>query len=684
MELESLAHPRPVPRDRSRQEMVEGEETPVDEDDQLLEAALDEALARLATGEALDLECHRRRLSASQWARFAGTARAEEYRWRVQQGGDAAVEPLLEGLDPDAREHFFRTLAYAQLARQVLPHRIEPGMEIRGRWVVLRPLGSGGQAKVYAAWDKEFDLEVALKVFDEPALGKPDAWALAALTESRVLARLRSRNIVRIFDVVREQGLIIVVMDLVRGICLRDALDRLRAEEEAGARPRERTERLRTAIGQKREGEHTDILDRRNWYRTVVRLALAMARTLEQAHANGIAHRDLNPKNIMLVGGGEPVLLDFGLAVRRGFEGPIGWTIPYVAPERIGAQGPGTEPQADVYQLGLVLYELLTLERAFALREGESSTAVLLRVACGDYRMPREACSDVPEALEAICLRALATRPEVRYSSAAELGRDLERWLRGLPPLAAPVRRAARLGMRVRYAATNPAVLGIVVLAAVAIVPPTLAGDEWIPPRVTPIQERLADLEDPSAIIEGEHLVPAGSVLGATVDCPAPAYLYAFELSGKGSIEQLHVFPAADCMVADLSSEAIEGAVRLEPGKHSLWCRQVSSAEEREGLLLVFSRRESPVLEGLRQELVARDERFEPATYGELPALIAGLTNTTKGQSISSLDEKIRRRLHELARKASQQPLQAALDDLWQAMEAHGFTVFPDSSQKDG
>lgn len=652
MRLDST-HPRPSRRDGSRQAENDGAATGARE---RVERLLDEALGRLAAGDALELDDYRGRVAPSEWARFAGTLRAEEYRFRLDQEEDVALEPLLEELDDSGREHFFRTLAVARIARGCLPHRIEPGIEIRGRWLVLRRLGSGGQARVYAAWDKEFELEVALKVFDEPAPVPGEPPGRVALAESRVLAHLRSRNIVRVFDVVREQGLTVVVMGLVRGVSLRDALDRLRAEEASGADPRLRTARLRAAIGAESEGEYADLLREGDWYRAATRIALAMARALAAAHEGDTAHRDLNPKNVMLVGGGEPVLLDFGLAVRRGQQGTRGWTFPYIAPEGLGEREVVNEARADLYQFGLVLYELLTLERAFALREGESRNAVLFRIARGEFTPPRRICPALPEALGAICLHALAADPAARYASAEDLAQDLERFLRGLPPRAAPLRLPARLCMRARHAARNLALLGIAALLAAVTLTAVLAGESWRPPRVHALRER-ADLESSSGspapaepVTSGQSLLRGDWVLGAEVDCPMLSYLYAFRLSGQDTeAERLFVTPTG-CLVAERSHGVVEGTVRLEPGRHTVHCLDLRAAGVRTGLLLVFSPEENAVLEELRRELAAREQRFEPARYGELSGILATLSGSVRGQSVSALDPASLRRLHERAR----------------------------------
>lgn len=645
------------------------------------DAGLDEALEQLAAGEALDLDSLRRRVGVKDWPRFLGILRAEQYRFHLEHDGDVALEPMLEELDDEAREHFFRTLAAARVARGVLPHKLEPGSEVRGRWIVLRRLGSGGQARVYSAYDREFAMEVALKVFDEPPPIAGETIGQVALAESRVLAHLKSRNIVRVFDVVREEGQTIVVMALVRGLVMRDAIERLAREEAQGADMRERVLRLREAIGLPCEGEHADLLAERDWYRVAARIVQVTARALQEAHAGGTVHRDLNPKNVILVGGGEPVLLDFGLAARRGKSETRGWTFPYVAPECLSDERLGleSEAQADLYQVGLILYELLTLRRAFELREGESRNAVLFRVVQGEFVPPRKLVAAVPRALEAIALHALATRPEERYASAGELVEDLERFLRGLPPRHASLRLRSGLGMRARFLMKSPVALGIAALVGALAMPTIFAHDSWRPPRVGVIQEWHGEGIPPSVAREVTDVIVRGDfALGAEVQCLDPVWLYAFRVTGEDPADEgLFVTPMGGFVVE--ADTPFSNGVRLEPGKHTVLCQLLQEAEPREGLLFLFTPEESPVLESLQREVAARESEFyERVRLDDIGRVLGPLADGSRGQGAQTVADLAPEVLERL-RKRVKEPFDShGLRDLWEILGVQEFLfVYP-------
>jgi hypothetical protein len=156
----------------------------------------------------------------------------------------------------------------------------------------------------------------------------------------------------------------------------------------------------------------------------------------------------------MLTGGANPVVLDFGLAgSSEGLHGAVTQglygSVAYLAPEQARSHAVGTDPRTDVYQLGLVLYEMLTLRRAFP---GNAIGDVLERIQHGRFPVPRKVHRLVPRELEAICLRAIELDPARRYQSARELREDLERWLGGHElPLALRAGRLRRTLRRARW-----------------------------------------------------------------------------------------------------------------------------------------------------------------------------------------------------------------------------------------
>jgi hypothetical protein len=195
-----------------------------------------------------------------------------------------------------------------------------------------------------------------------------------------------------------------------------------------------------------------------------------LARAVQVAHDKGIIHRDLKPGNVFLAADDSPKVGDFGLARRR--EGRAGLTQTgavlgtpsYMAPEQARAQK-DVGPAADVYALGAILYECLTGRPPFL---AATTHETLVQVTCDEPARVRQVNAKVPRDLETICLKCLSKEPGKRYTSAAELGADLHRFLEGRPILARPAGRLERLGRWCRREPVVAALLAAVLLLMVA------------------------------------------------------------------------------------------------------------------------------------------------------------------------------------------------------------------------
>jgi hypothetical protein len=250
-----------------------------------------------------------------------------------------------------------------------------------GRYVIARKLGEGGMGAVYLARDTQLDRPVALKV---PFLGGPDGASLRArfLHEARAAAALQHPGICPIHDLGEIDGIPYLTMPYLTGEPLSRRVSR-------GPLP----------------------------VAEAVALVEKMARALHYAHERGVVHRDLKPGNVLLDEHGEPVVMDFGLARRAGDshltqEGEVMGTPAYMAPEQLGGQVALMGPPADVYSLGVVLYELLTGATPF---QGDL-LALASQIAYDEPRPPSKQRPGVDGRLDAICLQALAKRPADRPS----------------------------------------------------------------------------------------------------------------------------------------------------------------------------------------------------------------------------------------------------------------------------
>lgn len=518
---------------------------------------------------------------------------AAEYLAELESGSEPSLQTYLERLPAGQHQNLRELVESARLASGVLPRQIVANTVLMDRFQVIEEIGHGGMGKVYRAYDKKLQRDVAIKVLGSLSIGDHEQEKML-LKESRLLAGLKHPNIVAIHETGRDGDLTFIVMELVEGVSLSEVIDRARSTllRRVGAQnpnPRE-GKLLSEAIGLETPDGRPDLIER-SWYPSVCRIALEIARTLEAAHAQNVIHRDLKPNNLMLLGGGNPVVLDFGLAgsltasageVTQGLYG----TVAYIAPEQAKSHQVGTDPRTDVYQLGLILYELLTLHRAFP---GEGIADVLSNIRGGLFRAPRKLNPAIPRDLEAICLKAMELNPERRYPSAKELREDLERVFEGREAPHAARSNLPRAVLRnLRYLGRrHPGWSAAAGMVAVALLVGVLTGLVYGGKNRLEVAGSFkldTRNEELTRITLKNNLVALNDALGVEVVNPEEeAYVYAISVFGGGGNDEKFVRPMIPQLLDDFLRDkaAPEGwGLRLEKGTHRVYCTSITSIED--------------------------------------------------------------------------------------------------------
>lgn len=315
-----------------------------------------------------------------------------------------------------------------------------PNFEITGE------LGSGIRGTVYMASDGK--RKVAVKVLRRGI--SADLKTLARFSQ-QAENRVRHPNLIPIeFAGELSNGSIYYVMPLLRG----DSLERLLADLKRGATDHPSLSAF--AVGQ--GGEVHPQLPRR-----AAELFAEAADGLAVAHRGGIVHRRLSPRNLILTPAGRLVITDFGGDAST--EG--GESLAYRAPEQLDPFPEAAGPPADVYALGVILYEALTRRVPF---EAESPRDLKEKIQKGEFLRPRALSPEIPVTLEACLLKAMALEPEDRYADADDFAADLRRFLRDETPLAAATNKPERKPLLSRAALLR---------AAAALVLVAVLGASW-------------------------------------------------------------------------------------------------------------------------------------------------------------------------------------------------------------
>ena len=269
------------------------------------------------------------------------------------------------------------------------------GKRLDGRYEIHELIGVGGMAYVYKAYDRVEGRWVAIKILKEEFSNNSD-FLRRFRNESKAIAVLNHPNIVKVYDVSFGDQIQYIVMEVLDGITLKEYI-----EQEGTIR-----------------------------WQEAVHFTTQILMALECAHEKGIIHRDIKPQNIMLLQDGSIKVADFGIArflqseTQTMTDKAIG-SVHYIAPEQ--ASGDYITDKADIYSVGVMLYEMLTGKLPFV---ADNAVSVALMQLQAKPVMPRELNPSIPRGLEQITMRAMEKNPVDRFQSAGEMLDDLDEFRR--------------------------------------------------------------------------------------------------------------------------------------------------------------------------------------------------------------------------------------------------------------
>ena len=423
-----------------------------------------------------------------------------------------------------------------------------------GRFDILERIGEGGMGVVFRARDPESGRVVAVKQVRPEYLVFEGARERFE-REARAIGRFDHPNIVRLLEVGDDEGQPFLVLEFLEGSSLADRLALVRGRDP------------RTLTGRELVPNESG-----SWLTAVLNIARQIASALVHSHSRGVLHRDVKPSNVLVTPDGRARLLDFGLArtddaVTMTRSGSALGSLASMAPEQ--AVGGTVDERADVYGLGVLMYELLTLQSPFAAATPEET---LRRVREGRFTRPRRVDASLPRDVETVLLCALELEPRHRYESVAALAADLDALAEGRA-IAARSRVLTRASLRglVRHRALV-ATAAVVLVVGGAVVARALSLQQRS--DAAALRDRLATatmsaLYDDTLtslldVVTRHELEP--EVLDRVLaGAPAPS---ASEASAEGSTRVLHALRvAAAALAQDRRSDA---RTQLESALESL------------------------------------------------------------------------------------------------------------------
>jgi serine/threonine protein kinase/TolB-like protein/Tfp pilus assembly protein PilF len=467
-----------------------------------------------------------------------------------------------------------------------MPDESSPGERL-GDFEILGELGRGGMGVVYKARQISLDRRVALKVLP-PAIGLSPQAKVRFEREARAAAKLQHNNIVPVHAIGEQQGQHFYAMDLIEGMPLDKILPLVRDGKS--------NEFLTTTLGIRDSSQESDTGTRKrdvsiepqtlpgrgSWFDIVASIVAEVADALDYAHGEGVVHRDIKPANILLSDRGKPCVTDFGLADvahEPGLTatGTLLGTPAYMSPEQVAAGRMKIDHRTDIYSLGAVLYETLTLECAV---RGRTREKIISQILTKEPAEPRQTNRRIPLDLQTICLKALEKDPDRRYQSAGEMARDLREYLnRGLiaaRPIG-PIRKSVRFVRRHPNVTTATAV--VVLVAVLAGLNADRVRRLFSPARISPDIKRLAVLPFRNASGNPEQAFQAEGITEALI---ADLGRIGLQVIARRSVEQYRDTSKSISEIAnELNVDAIvEGSVLPSEDRIRVMASLIDAATE--------------------------------------------------------------------------------------------------------
>jgi serine/threonine protein kinase len=411
--------------------------------DQALAELVDQLTERLAAGEAIDLD-----EVVAEHSEHAERLRAI---WPALQ---TLVEIGSSGPTPNSR---------LPGSRLPIPDSLLP-LGTLGDFRLIREIGRGGMGIVYEAEQLSLRRRVALKILPFASLLDPRQLTRFQ-NEAYAAASLHHEHIVPVYGTGQDRGVHFYAMQYIEGQTLASVINDLSSDRDADEPSKAA---LDTSTMKRRQSDTAGSKLGKEHFRRVAQIGIQVAQALEYAHQQGIVHRDIKPSNVMLDAKGKAWVLDFGLAAvetqpNLTMTGDLLGTLRYMSPEQASGQTGLVDQRADVYSLGITLFELATLRPLYP----ESDRVRLLQqISQTEPISPRKLSRQIPADLATIIEKCVQKDKADRYASAVELEADLRRFEDHRPIQARP---ATNLKRSLKWANRNTSLVAVAAIACLLV-----------------------------------------------------------------------------------------------------------------------------------------------------------------------------------------------------------------------